>query len=286
MTTNQGRKLQRTLNNRLHVYLGYLTLMMVSFLLFTPAINSVIYHFLYQYPLSKLDFFFAFIGILFPLLQVWFLLRPVGYSKVIVNESGVSLHGPTENKTILFQDVIGFEIHQLPVVGGWYFLITQDGLKHRFTQILERSEYVIDALISARPEFANRQNIQKFRNHTIAIDHIFARFEDNFLYRWYGFFIKYLILPFVITCIGSYYFHMIFIDTLKNFLYLNTVIGYFIYFVSEYYISQKTLTNLNLNPLEVRRSTPTENQVRFASNIVHLLTMTTIVALSFMKYLD
>lgn len=286
MVTNQGRKLQRTLNNRLHVYLGYLTLMMVSFLLFTPAINAVIYHFLYRYPLSQLDFFFAVIGVLFPLMQIWFLLRPVGYSKVVLSETGVTLSGPIENKTILFQDVVGFEIHQLPVVGGWYFLITQNGMRYRFTQILERSEYVIDTLISARPEFAHRQDIQRFRNHTIAIDHIFARFEDNFLYRWYGFFIKYLILPFVFASIGSYYFHTIFIDTLRNFLYLNTVIGYFIYFSSEYFLSQNTLRNLNQNPNQVRRNPTKENSVRTISNILHLMIMGLIVTVSFMKYIN
>ena len=286
MITNQGRKLQRTLNNRLHVYLGYLTLMMVSFLLFTPAINAVIYHFLYQYPLSQMDAFFAFIGIVIPMVQVWFLLRPIGYAKVIVSESGVTLTGPANNKTILFQDVIGFEIHQLPIVGGWYFLITQDGLKYRFTQILERSEYVIDALISARPEFGERNDIQRFRNHTIAIDHIFARFEDNFLYRWHGFFFKYLLLPFIFTCIGSYYFHTLFIDTLRNLLYLNTVIGYFIYISSEYYLSQKTLTKLNNNPLDVRRIGDKENSTRLISNLIHLTFMGIIVTMSFIKYLN
>lgn len=286
MTNHQGRKLQRTLNNRLHVYLGYLTLLMVSFLLFTPAINAVIYHILYQAPLSKLDIFFAIIGFLFSLIQVWFLLRPVGYSKVVISEASITLSGQGENKTILFQDVTGFEIHQLPFVGGWYYLITHDGLKYRFTQVLERCEYVIDALMSARPEFAHREDIQKFRNHTIAIDHIFARFEDNFLYRWYGFFIKYLMIPFLVACVGSYYFNMLFIDTLKNFLYLNTVIGYFIYFIVEYIISQKTLNQLNLNPLAVRRDSHLEKKARITTGVFHFSIMALITFISFFKYLN
>jgi|GEM_PF-3777950 len=109
----------------------------------------------------------------------WF-LRQMAFARVHVTNAGLTVNGPRRSFDISFAEVDALKFRYLPFVGGWFTLILRDGVKHRISTWLERSDYILDALAMAQPTLVSASDLAHYRRAAIVIDHSAARMEQFF----------------------------------------------------------------------------------------------------------
>jgi hypothetical protein len=142
-------------------------------------------------------------GILAPLIlfiEANYFVKPLAFVKIKVHQFGLSLESPESVTEIAFQDVAEIKFSHLPYIGGWFKLKMKSGASHRFTVVLERSEYILEMLASARPDVVQVEDIMNYRRTAVLADHSWARVTDK-VKNYKSWLIKYLGAPAVLTAL-------------------------------------------------------------------------------------
>ena len=82
--------------------------------------------------------------------------------------------------TIPFDDVVELKSAVNKNVGGWFKLILKNKKKYRFTIVLERVDYILDAIVKYNPNLMEQEKYLKLRKHLILSDHGLGRLYDMF----------------------------------------------------------------------------------------------------------
>ncbi len=131
-------------------------------------------------------------------LEAHFLARPLATAKVHVRADGITLERLGQVIEIHFSDVAAVKFSHIPYVGGWFSLVLQSGKSYRFTVVLERSEYILEAISAVRPGIVRSEDLLAYRRTAIMSDHSWARVYTK-AKNWQGLALKYLVLPILLT---------------------------------------------------------------------------------------
>lgn len=181
--------LQRTLKYRPHLKWQYYATMALASVL---TIGSFLVYGADQSELRTQ----TLIASAFLFLQSWFLIRPLAFmsvqvflDKLIVDKKGVR----TEIK---YSDILDVKFSYVPYLGGWFSIITAEK-NYKFTAVLERSEYVLEAIASFNPNLIPVSNLESYRRTSISVDHSWSYMTDK-LTNWKHLVLKYAVMPIVV----------------------------------------------------------------------------------------
>ncbi len=209
--TNRGKKYfpPRILEYRTQVKLASASCKFLSYFCFTFLLAMVVAYFFADQKDQKNNFLLASIigGIswLVLYLEYLFLLKPLASSKIQVYEDKIIILKGKKETTIPFEEIIEIESSVNKNIGGWFKLVLKDKKTYRFTVVLERLEYILEALIEFNSDLMEKEKYIKLRKKIILLDHGQARSYEMLgkKYRLITFF-ELVVFPFIF-CIFLYY---------------------------------------------------------------------------------
>jgi hypothetical protein len=113
-------------------------------------------------------------------LEYLLLFRPLAISKIQVYEDRIFLRRGKKEITIPFDDVVEIKSAVNKNVGGSFKLILKNKKKYRFSIVLERVDYILDAVVKYNPKLMGEDKYLKLRKHLVLSDHRLGRFYDMF----------------------------------------------------------------------------------------------------------
>ena len=109
---------------------------------------------------------------------LWFLRRQA-FAQIFVTNAGIRIDGPGGLREVPFHKVRCASVFHISFVGGWLTLELQDGSRFRFTSMIERPDYILDALTMAQPTVIPADKLESYRRSVIVADHLMARMETG-----------------------------------------------------------------------------------------------------------
>jgi hypothetical protein len=226
------------------------------------------------------------------LLEALFLIRPLAFAKIRVEPDGLSLETIGKTVNISFSEIESVHFASVPYMGGWFRLNLASKKKYRFTVVLERSEYILEAIAAARGELISINDLEKYRRTAILSDHSWARFYGAFK-AWPKLLIKFFVLPLALAAIGLAIRKLFFNQgplPLKTgiafcffILAANGFIGVAAWYLGEITLMAKGRSALLADPQSTRRDTAVENKITMRASWLHLI-LTSALYISFMIF--
>ena len=109
-----------------------------------------------------------------------FFFKPLVLSKIQVYKDKIFISQGKKEITIPFNEVKKIKSIVIYNCGGWFTIILKNKKKYRFTGVLERSDYILDALIQFNPKLMEKEKYEKLREQLILGDHGLARLYELF----------------------------------------------------------------------------------------------------------
>ncbi|MNJ92518.1 hypothetical protein D3C87_101900 [compost metagenome] len=283
--------LNRTLTYRPHVkwtfYLVILAGVAISFL----EIVDVLFH---GTSFTQYLGHFALSAILF--LEAWLLLKPLAYSTVTVAPDKITLDRLSKKIEIPLNAIIAIKFNFIPYLGGWFSITLPDGKTYKFTVVLERSEYVLEAIASSNPQLISTESLMKYRRIAILADHGWARFYDT-LKEWKLLLTKFVGLPIVAALLISLlqlalqknpdYFKKAFFFDLFLLVALSLLLGFAIGTIADLIIVNRDKARFTKEPQATLRDIPYENKIRARTTLIHYcifgLVVLLLITLSYLR---
>lgn len=129
----------------------------------------------------------AIVGLAVPValfLVARFLVRPAAFTRIEITPDRLVVRRDTKEWDVKFSEIKSVKLSHLPFVAGWMKISTQDGAHFHFNVALERSEYILDALMAFNPQLVDAERAHTYRITAIYYDHSWARFSDRFKHQW------------------------------------------------------------------------------------------------------
>lgn len=123
---------------------------------------------------------------LFLYVEYVFLLNPLAMSKIQVFKDRLIIQRGKKETIVPFSEITQVKGSVRKSLGGWFSLVLRNGKSHRFTVVLERADYIIDAVIAFNPQLMDQAKYSVLRTNIILTDHGLARLYSFFGedYRW------------------------------------------------------------------------------------------------------
>ncbi|UYL09092.1 hypothetical protein B9G69_000690 [Bdellovibrio sp. SKB1291214] len=107
------------------------------------------------------------------------ILRTKAHSSVTVFSDRVEIESLGQKTVFPFEDIKEIKFNYAPYLSGLFQIISDKG-RYKFPISLERSEYVLEAIIAYNPKLASKEEIEKYRKTAVLTDHGWAYFHDKF----------------------------------------------------------------------------------------------------------
>ena len=210
------------------------------------------------------------------LAKALFLLRPLAFSKVELGPDGLTIDRIGKLHSLPFNEIISVKFSFLPYLGGWYKLKLSSGKAYRFTVVLERSEYILDAIASARPELIDLAKMEVYRRTAIVSDHSWGRFYSR-LKSLQSLLLRFVAVPLALTTLASglHLRHWVAIFIAVNIL--NLLVGTAIFIFCELLFTSQGRLALIADPNAVRRNLAYENKIAKSAGAVQIGTLSILV---------
>lgn len=131
----------------------------------------------------------------FLLFQAFVGMRPYAFTTVHLTPEGLRMVRPWDSAELAFKDLASIKVQHVPYMGGRFSLRLPDGREFFFTVALERSEYILENLLQARPDLLPVDDFLRFRRTALAADHSWARLVERFRSDWLQLALLYVALP-------------------------------------------------------------------------------------------
>ena len=128
------------------------------------------------------DVFLYALGVLYLVISYLFrrfFFKPLATSVVDVFKDKVRVKNNRREYEVLFSDVEQVKF-RTALIGGWMTLVTKSGQKYMFTLVLERPEYLVQALYDYNKDLIDGEKFKSHIQTLVAFDHIQARFYSFF----------------------------------------------------------------------------------------------------------
>lgn len=132
-------------------------------------------------------------GVVFPLAMLiigYGILRPIADTLVTIDQDKISVKSLGVESIIPYSEIDRVKFSYIPYSGGWMKVVTKSGKAFSFTAALERSEYILDAIVNFNPKLVDIDECAAYRRTAIYYDHSWARMVAH-LNNHRRFFVKY-----------------------------------------------------------------------------------------------
>ncbi len=215
------------------------------------------------------------------LIEAHFFVKPMAFIKIKVHQHGLTLENLDSTSEVPFDDVVGIKFSHMPYIGGWFKLLMKSGQAHRFTVVLERSEYILEMLAAHKPALVQTEEMMHYRRTAVLADHSWGRVTEKMKNKL-GVALKYMVLPVVLTafCVAGlvYYGHQDLPETgeiAKIFMLMaamNLGIGFLVTFsVAEFLIVTHGRDQLLADPANMKRDYAFEKKIERLGHALHWL---------------
>jgi hypothetical protein len=218
------------------------------------------------------------IGITFLLLAgIYLLIRHLHHNRVeSVNIDGRRIEVKIAGKVDQF-DVSEVKSISIPANSGLVIVRLQDGREFSFSIMLERPDYLLDALVQQDRNLVAGQSFMEFRQATIFADHSWARLYDQ-IRDWIRLPIFFVGLPAILLLLQYYarqfLFDMIqpieFIDFAVIFTF-NALLIFFVYGATETRLFREFRHVMQDDPTQVRRNLDLERDERRRMGVHYMI---------------
>ncbi|UYL07663.1 hypothetical protein B9G69_011455 [Bdellovibrio sp. SKB1291214] len=270
--------LKRTLSDRTLLKVIYYLLFPLSLAFLLPFVPMIIISFEEGAPLSAL----SFIALALPMpailmFQAFSFFKPLSFTQVSIFPDRLQMVGKDKKLIeVPFSDIKEVKLSHLPYQGGSFTLVMKDGQSYKFTVILERSEYVLEAISSFNPELLPPQSFELYRRTAICADHNYTRINDA-LKNWRILVVKYLLLPVIVSVavlflapyVGRLSAAEDWDNVFRAITIVNLVLGVACFLIAALYITGVTNKALVAEPNNARRNMVMEGKVYLIANLVH-----------------
>ncbi|MBT3984163.1 MAG: hypothetical protein HOE90_22605 [Bacteriovoracaceae bacterium] len=119
----------------------------------------------------------------------FFLIKPLATSKIQVFDDSILLTRGKKETIIPFDEITSIKRKVNKNAGGWFTLVLKNKKKYRFTIVLERLDYILDAVYKYNNQLLSEDEYLSLRKQLILSDHGFGRLYDMFgsRYKWITF---------------------------------------------------------------------------------------------------
>ncbi len=208
-----------------------------------------------------------------------FLVRPLSQFKVQIYDDSMTLFRVGKEIVIPFSSIAKVRFSSIPYIGGWFMIKLENRKSYRFTVVLERSDYLLDAIHQARPGLCQEKKFFRYRRTAIFADHSWARLYDA-CRRWPLLVVKYGLFPitgfFVVRERGL----PLLAPTAAL---LMPMFGYALYLLGEMIFAARVRKALKIDASNVRRDVTKENSLLRKLNWFYYGSLTLALALLFLK---
>ncbi|WP_413581931.1 hypothetical protein [Bdellovibrio sp. HCB288] len=278
--------LKRTLSDRALLKLFYYLLIPVALAFVLPFVPMILMAIEDGTPLTAI----SFVALALPmpaiiLFQAFSFFKPLAFSQVTIFPDRLQMLGKgKKNIEVNFADIKEVKLSHLPYQGGSFTLVMKDETKYRFTVILERSEYVLEAISSFNPDLLPASSFETYRRTAICADHNYTRINDA-LKNWRMLVVKYMLLPVIISVVvlllAPYLGHVSITDDLDNVFrkvtLVNLILGVACFLIPALYITGLTNQALVKDPNNARRNMVLEGKIFKIAAVVHWITFVAFV---------
>lgn len=129
-------------------------------------------------PISTSDLAFILGTLIVYLVERW--LNQLSRTEIQAFSDHLLIRTGSRTEKVYFTDIQTLSGRSSPGLGGWLHLMTKEGKSYRFTMVLERIDYILDAIIARRPDLLPEAEFKKLRIHLVLSDHNSARLYDFF----------------------------------------------------------------------------------------------------------
>lgn len=109
-----------------------------------------------------------------------FVIQPVAFTRAELKPDSLIVRRNDRETELFFKDIQHVDLTHVPYVAGWMTLVMKDGKQFTLTVALERSEYILDALMQFDPELADKDKVHNYRLTAVYYDHSWARLVDRY----------------------------------------------------------------------------------------------------------
>lgn len=109
--------------------------------------------------------------------------RPIADTMVTIETDHLVVKRLNKEDKLNYSNIQTVKFSFIPYSGGWMRIITKDGKSFSFTAALERSEYILDAILAYDPKIVDLDACASYRRTAIYYDHSWARMIANFSNR-------------------------------------------------------------------------------------------------------
>lgn len=295
-TAFQARgNLSRTLTYRPHLRASYYGLLAFSAVSALVVVGMALIAFINGTP--DLALMVGLGGSLAPIvlfIEAHFFVHPLAFVKIKVHQHGITMEEQVKVTEISFNDVESIKFSHVPYVGGWFKLMMKNGQIHRFTVVLERSEYILEMLAAAKPGIVNAEEMLKYRRTAVLADHSWGRVTDK-MKNHKGLLLKYLVTPALLAAvwIGAMTLQVQqdapgvwgMMELFLIIAIVNLAVGFLITFsFGEFLIVTRGREKILADPAALQRDYAFEKKVERFSLLGHWLLALGLLAFAFLRY--
>lgn len=225
----------------------------------------------------------AFWGILLSFFfwaEARFLIKPVAFSRVHLRSGGMTLERMGEMLEIPFSSVERVHFSHLPMAGGFFRIELSNGRSFYFTVVLERSEYILEAIASSRPDLVDEKTLLNYRRTAIVIDHSWSRVYGHFK-RWPFLIFKYAVTPAAFWALlwsTSLIPPEAAARLLPAVLGMCALLGLSKWFATDLILAAQTRKRLIASPELVRRDVQTERKIQRGAEVLYWILLSCLFA--------
>lgn len=277
--------LRRTLKYRPHLKWTYYFLLIVSALLWLPVLVAAVQKILAASYLQGFNIlFFASIGPAFIWMQARFILKPLAFSTIDVFPDRLEIDRMGKKRVMPFEAISQIKFSFIRNTGGWFRIILKDKSSYRFTVVLERGEYILEAISAYRPSLVPIKDLETYRRTTIISDHTWAHMYGKLENK------KALLLKFVAEPIGAAFLLVVLAKFMGNnvnarsffvlaiiFCIGQAAISFLAWWITSIILTLKTRSNLIKDPNSVSRDMVFEKRMDSKSRLVQRILTSLII---------
>jgi hypothetical protein len=221
-------------------------------------------------------------------LEAYFYVRPLAYTKVHVSPEGISVREMHRIRKIPYEEIEKVRFSHVPYMTGSFQIELKKRTRQKFTIALERSEYVLEAIASARPGLIDPEELLSYRRTAILADHSWARFYGRLKDRK-SMMVEYVAAPFLTSVVAA---TIIKFDQIRDpltfltgwfllfvvILAVNVGCGVFSWFGVNIAMVKNGRARLLADPTQVRRDMQLEARYHRIASFLHMAMLALIVA--------
>jgi hypothetical protein len=273
--------LKRTLTYRRHIKWSYWSN------LFAASVFWLIFLSLILNSTSDNQILFAAIATAVYAVAIWKVrhaLRSIAYASIAVFNDNLTIESLGEKKIFPFQEIKEIKFNYVPYLSGWFQVISDKG-EYKFPISLERSEYVLEAIVAFNPSLASKEEIEKYRKTAVLTDHGWAYFHDK-VPSIFKMILKFVLTPMIAAvplAIISGHGHGDSFDTIKLivmsvfFAVIQILMSGLAMKLESIVLIAKAAPEITKNPNHLKRNIEFENKVHRTSELIQKILLAILV---------